>query len=70
MKLNLAILVFMLPVLCLAGLRPANEPPRPPAAVDSRNAFVTLIIQSIWIIIVVVAFAMIVWWGVRMRRKR
>lgn len=70
MKLRLALFVLVVPVQCLADLRSTNDPPPPPTAVDARNAFTTLIIQWLLLIIALVALAWIIWWGVRLRRRQ
>lgn len=70
MKLWIALIFFGMPAWCLADLRVVGEPVPPPTATDVHNAWVSLMMAWSWAVIASVALAWIVWWGVRMRRRR
>ena len=70
MKTSILTVVFACSAICFADLQIAGIPPKVPTQSDARNALVSMVIGWVWIIIAVACIVWIVWWGVRMRRKR
>ncbi|HRH94914.1 MAG TPA: hypothetical protein PLB55_03220 [Prosthecobacter sp.] len=69
MKTMFTALILAFSTACLADFRD-HETSSPPTPLDRHNAFITLVIQWLLLVIVLGALAWIVWWGIRMRRRK